>query len=151
MFDRITRNTNVTFPGTIEVNEHKAPTDESIRIFDEFKDKALKRVIKSMKVENNVFKASILAYAPEMITDEVSLYIKFNLNGHEYSFTERVHNQDLRQEFSKWTGLVSGLSMDQALIVQFSKVLMKHLVVGSKYPVQDWKATEYMIDSVDLK
>lgn len=52
----VTKNVNVT--------EERAPTDESVRLLDEFQAKAEERIIKSFNIQTNQISGGILVVAP---------------------------------------------------------------------------------------
>jgi hypothetical protein len=45
------------YPQTITKHEHRAPTDESVRLLKEMEMKAEEKMIEAVRLENNVFKA----------------------------------------------------------------------------------------------
>ena len=51
--------TNIRYPDKIEVKEQKAPTDDSIRLLNEFQEKTLNNIISKIKVDNNIVKGEI--------------------------------------------------------------------------------------------
>lgn len=70
------------------VKEERAPTDESIRLLDEFQEKAEDRIIKSFNIQNNDISAGILVLAPQG-ADYDSLYkltvhYRYKLNNNTY-------------------------------------------------------------------
>ncbi|MCP4521024.1 MAG: hypothetical protein GY827_04910 [Cytophagales bacterium] len=76
----VTKNINVT--------EKKAPTDESIKLLDEFKEKAEDRIIKSFNIQDNNINGAILVLAATSASfDSMSKHIvhyRYTMNGHTY-------------------------------------------------------------------
>lgn len=72
----------------VNVNENRAPTDESIRIYDEIKEKAFKSIIDTIEINDNSFniKATI---ARDPYTYEIVCRYLFILNGREIEGTIR--------------------------------------------------------------
>lgn len=60
--------------------EYRAPTDESVKLLKEFQEKAQKEVIKSVRLDNNDFKAVIQHYRDYSSCD-TKLRAVFELNG----------------------------------------------------------------------
>jgi hypothetical protein len=71
------------FPYEKTVHEYKAPTDDSIRIYGEMKEKAYKSILKSIGVNNNIINFSAIIYT-EFSTYEEVLQYRVMLNGKEY-------------------------------------------------------------------
>jgi hypothetical protein len=73
MFDRKVYNNQTYFPSTIKVEEKRAPTDESIRLAEEFRDKALNSILHSAVLEDSgieiayvVFECSAVSFGHEL-------------------------------------------------------------------------------------
>lgn len=89
MFDkietRVDRSTN--YPSTINVYEHRAPTDESIRLLNEMEEKALDNVVlKIIEVRKNKFSYSAIFTRIDSMEFQSKgfLYLKVECNGKEY-------------------------------------------------------------------
>lgn len=82
--------TIVEFPKTIEINEHKAPTDDSIRLAKEFYEKAQKDIIKTIKVDNNIVKGECYIINSGFALSDITIYYKLQINGKDYNFKETV-------------------------------------------------------------
>lgn len=66
------------FPDKVTIHEHRAPTDESIRIYAEMEEKARKRVVESIAVESNEFVGYVYR------NEDDSIGVAFKLNGKTY-------------------------------------------------------------------
>lgn len=66
------------------VVEHRAPTDDSIRLLREFEEKAKENIIKVINIDSNNLKCIAILYLNEPMTHEVALHCKFSLNNKEY-------------------------------------------------------------------
>ena len=93
-------------PSHVTVNENRAPTDDSIRIYQEMLEKAEKNITKLFKVDNNSLKCSILSmYDSETYSKNIAAIIE--LNGvrktikQEVLMTERETLNALMEEMSK--------------------------------------------------
>jgi len=64
--------------------EKRAPTDESIKIYEEMLEKARASVIDAFNVESNTFNGQIVVCEEPMMR-EVLVHYKFSLNGKEYN------------------------------------------------------------------
>ncbi len=74
------RETAVPYARTI--TEHKAPTDDSIRLYHEFVQKAQKSTIDSFKISNTVIDIAVTVSQNWASVGEIILY-KCSLNGEE--------------------------------------------------------------------
>lgn len=61
MFNTIV-NKETNYPDTINIHHHKAPTDESIRLLNEFQEKAFSNIVNHIKVETNLVKGEVILY-----------------------------------------------------------------------------------------
>jgi hypothetical protein len=86
MFDRVTiqevGKQPVPYAKTVTVHEHKAPTDESIRLYQELEQKAYDTILHRIQVNDNALNFGAIVRMPRMTTDEKIAYI-FTLNGKE--------------------------------------------------------------------
>lgn len=67
----------------------KAPTDESIKMYDEFKEKAMDSIIHSIKIDNNEFNGVAVLYK-DHYEYKVYLAYKFILNGKSFQGKEDI-------------------------------------------------------------
>jgi hypothetical protein len=74
---------SVRGPSRIDVHEHKAPTDASIKLYDEIKEKAYNSIIESFKLENNVV-SMVYTYYSDFYAFKNVLKYRFLLNGKEH-------------------------------------------------------------------
>jgi len=77
------------YPQKVTVNEHKAPTDDSVRIYDEMIQKAKNQIIDTYKVEDNELNGCVILSRSHKCLGCVASY-KFSLNGEEYTFEEEL-------------------------------------------------------------
>jgi hypothetical protein len=64
--------------------EKRAPTDDSIRIYEEIKGKAYKSILDTIEINDNSFNVKAIVY-DEMLTMERVCKFSFTLNGREIS------------------------------------------------------------------
>lgn len=65
---------------TREIHEHRAPTDESVKLLREMEDKAREKIEQSIRVGNNGFECTVTVEW-EAISDEKIVTALFALNG----------------------------------------------------------------------
>lgn len=69
----VTKNVNVT--------EKRAPTDESVKLLNEFKLKAETEIIKSIVINDNLVNGCVVAINNSPSLFNIRIHYKFNLNG----------------------------------------------------------------------
>lgn len=83
MFDTyVQRHTTEYVDRNITINEHRAPTDESVRILNEMTEKALKNIVSNFSTTNNTLQATVAVYE-DYRNSERQFLCKFVLNGKE--------------------------------------------------------------------
>jgi len=103
MFDTYTSAPN--YPQKVTIHEHRATTDESVKLLKEFKKEAEKNIIDSFKFDDNEVRGVLIrSYISGYGTDE-TLHIKFTLNGQDHYIKETFSRLELsimtREEFYK--------------------------------------------------
>ena len=77
----------------IKVTEKRAATDESIKIFNEMKDKAKQEILEGYFLDTNYAKGSlIVSKEAKNMCSVIDVLIK--INNHEYHFEERIKDYD---------------------------------------------------------
>lgn len=73
----------VPYEKSVTVHEHKAPTDDSIRMYEEIKEKAYNSIIRTIRsADNELVKYDAMVYR-DMYTFDTILKFKVILNGVE--------------------------------------------------------------------
>lgn len=130
MFDRIDRsNRSVNFPGTIEVtkHEHRAPTDESVRLLREMEKKAREQVALAMVTDNTLSACAVHFGARGLSMDTV---IAFKLNGEEY--VVRPRGFDLVMRKAQCSGDIGEIA--KAIATAVADAIMPALVEKASVP-----------------
>lgn len=83
-----THDNRTIFPNTIEINEHRAPTDESIKILREMEQKARENVFAQIVDDlPNAFHFDIIVSKLanfDCVSQKIMLYFRINVNGKRY-------------------------------------------------------------------
>lgn len=95
--NRTENTTHVTeSPERVDVHEHRAPTDESIRLMEEMHDKAFKNIIAKVKVEDNLVNGEIFVMEqPWNYKQDLRFVVKFKINNHEFLVDKQVSRQEV--------------------------------------------------------
>ena len=101
---------HVPYEKTVTVN--RAPTDESIKLWEEMKEKAYKSLLGQIHIKNNVVEASAIIYQDIYAARKIMKY-RFLLNGKEFidqvelGFHETCERDVLRLLYKKVSEKIS--------------------------------------------
>lgn len=73
----------------VNVTEHRAPTDESVRLLREMEEAAEKNVLDRVKLADNGFECALTLYRDAM-NDEVRVIARYKLNGRVSEVEHRI-------------------------------------------------------------
>ena len=76
-----------------KVVEERAPTDDSIKLYEEIKEKAFDSIIESIKIQDNLFNAKALLVKDPM-TFGMKFYYTFRINGEEFKGSDDVDDMN---------------------------------------------------------
>ena len=68
---------------TTTIHENKAPTDDSIKLYEEVKEKAYESIIRSVKIEDNGLNGSMTVFR-DLLSYSTRAAYRFTLNKKEY-------------------------------------------------------------------
>lgn len=91
MFLNVTNNYS---PRNIDIHEHRAPTDESIKIFNELKEKASASILDSFIVKNNRFDTELAVFLSMEDYSKIISY-KMMINGKPLTGKFKIPSQDV--------------------------------------------------------
>lgn len=106
----------------IEVNEKRAPTDESVRLLNEMQEKAKKNIISIIEIKENWIQAICIYYTDEAINNRLNFQMKFILNNNEYFIESHINKHDWNNEYQGYLGLGSEI-VYKKLIKRFSEAI----------------------------
>lgn len=79
------RNTEyIPYEKSIKVNEYKAATDESIKILNEFQEKAKENLCYSVRIDQSYLNGVAFFFREDHMSNGFDVYFKFGLNGTEF-------------------------------------------------------------------
>lgn len=128
MFDTTIVKQAPAYPQTI--HEHRAPTDESVRLLNEMQSEAKVNIIKNIIVDDNVVNGSITIMQDYYsMGKKYVVYFKFNLNGRDYVI-DKIFEADsldkndvvLRKFYEEFSKIVTAKLFD-ANIAAFKELL----------------------------
>lgn len=80
-----------------EIHEHRAPTDDSIAVYDEMLKKAQSNLCRQVKVENGVFSGTISTFSDYCGMKEQCV-VQYTLNGNEMEHRIELDNFSMTNE-----------------------------------------------------
>lgn len=119
MFDTFIHRPAAPYPQTITKHEHRAPTDESVKLLREMEAKAREQIIKAHELKDNNFEAKILTEFDYM-NDKYIVHIFFRLNGKEYRIEKPIPKGEFI--FLKTPDFVNFIYEELAKVISFKLV-----------------------------
>lgn len=108
----------------VTVNEHRATTDASIQMLNEFQSKSQKNIIDSVLLEDNIFKASLISFQDDVVFDQIIIHIQFLLNGVKYSMEEKMRKRDYENEIRvEYLGSENEHTRQKFILIKIHKIL----------------------------
>lgn len=115
--------THINFPDTVRIEEHKAPTDESIRLMEEMHQKALQNIVSHVKVEDNLVNGEIFLIHQPWLGNEFKIICKFKINGTEFTVEKELDRLNcLPREWSELDAYYNAVAQDKgkAIMLHFA-------------------------------
>lgn len=112
----------------VDIREHKAPTDESIRLLNEFQEKAKQNIIATFPTQDNTINAMAIFYHNEMIYRRVDYQLKFSLNGREIICEGYLDRNNFSEEIYKTFHHYLQEAVKEILIKRFSEIIAQRFV-----------------------
>lgn len=114
--------------------EKKAPTDESIRLLNEFEEKARANIIAKVVVDDNTINGVAIAYTRPYATasDTGEIHFKFKINGKEYTFKDTYklfETVDYKKELdlTRWLSDRFKAKIAAHIMFELSKQILENL------------------------
>lgn len=122
------RTESVPYEKSVTINEHKAPTDESVKLLNEFESRARKNIIHKVKIDENYLKAIAVYYKDDMVEFRVHFYVKFSLNGTEVVVEDYLDNFEWRSDLSKEYGGFGNRHIFELVFKKLSDMIASELM-----------------------
>mgnify|MGYP000881342611 CR=1 FL=1 len=86
----------VPYEKTVTVHEHRAPTDESVKLLNEFQQKAIENIITQVQIDTNEVKGMFIVLSCEPDFLHMRYVYRFILNGKEYKGEFKIESLEYR-------------------------------------------------------
>lgn len=106
------------------IHEHRAPTDESVRLLNEMQDKAMDNIMQKIILNDNMFKGVVYVVNSPM-ADGFQIYIRFTLNGVSREIKDIISRMDMYEK-----QLTDSGKLIDYCIEKFSKILACELIAN---------------------
>ena len=91
MFDKITikpETEYIPYTKSVTITENRAATDESVKLLNEFQEKSLENLIKTVKISNNVIDGVIFLFQVNAASFQRRFVFIFKINGVEHKIED---------------------------------------------------------------
>lgn len=91
MFDTVNkvergRTQYIPYEKKVTIHEHRAPTDDSIKLVNEYQVKAQENIANTFNLKDNVVNGIVVGFGDTIDRNKISWWCKFSLNGQQHSF-----------------------------------------------------------------
>ena len=100
MFDTTIVHRTEHIPTTVHHHEHRAPTDASVKLLNEFEQAAEKKLIDATRLENNFVKATYHEFR-DHLNASIVMVIRITINGNVVEWREAVSQFLTKEEREK--------------------------------------------------
>ncbi|MBP7509379.1 MAG: hypothetical protein KA807_16325 [Prolixibacteraceae bacterium] len=121
----------IPYTKNVEVNEHRAPTDESIKLFDEIQQRTINRVVNSFEIKDNTINAVVVYFVHSIQIDKLEFVCKFYFNGKGHQFNGEILRHELIN--SKYGSNAVAIELGKRLCYLFADNVLKEVPDLHKY------------------
>ena len=119
------------------VHEHRAPTDVSVQLLNEFQEKAVENILHAFKLKDNIIEADGFFIQTTPFDFNIEFHCKFKLNSNEYYVKEKINCFDFRQDIRKYFDNMEYRSaVIQLIYKKVSEVIAKELILKNSETVE---------------
>jgi DNA-binding FadR family transcriptional regulator len=114
----------------MNINEHKAPTDESIRLLNEFQEKAKHNIIYQQAVTSNNFTFHVTIFRHHF-NETLDVWVKFNINGSDYELRFPFNLRDVMSDAIRIESHYHPISqiIDKMLRQKIAEIISEHIEI----------------------
>lgn len=91
----------IPYEKSVSVNEHKAATDESIKLLNELQEKAKENLCYSVRINQTFINAVAFFFREDQMDGGFEVYYKFGLNGSEFKVKTFISDDEWHEEQMK--------------------------------------------------
>lgn len=134
MFDTFveTKKETVYVPYEKTVHEHRAPTDDSIKLYKEIKEKAYNSILASISINDNTLNMKGIVYR-DFCEFSIKCSYSAKLNGWDFEGTVSVKEWNINEKQDLIIKILDDLSKSMAV------ELLKGIPIDSIHILQDFK------------
>jgi hypothetical protein len=91
----------IPYEKSVNINEYKAATDESIKLLNEFHEKAKENLCYSVRINQTYLNAVAFFFREDHLSNGFEVYYKFILNGSEFKVKTFITDDEWYKERMK--------------------------------------------------
>jgi len=119
------------------VHEHRAVTDESVKLLNEFQEKAIENVLHSFKLKDNIIEADGFFIQSNFMDYNIGVHCKFKINSKEYYVKDSINCFEFRQNLK---GYFESFEYRESVIrlvyKKVSEIIAEELIMNNKECVE---------------
>ncbi len=128
----------VPYEKSVTVTEKRATTDESVKLLNEFQEKAKQNLVDQIKIEDNTLNGVVLFFKQDIVHDKVQWFGKFSLNGKEHKLQgELPFGFNEKISFHLQWNLLNIPDLREVFVAEIAKALMIELMKGEASKIKD--------------
>lgn len=101
-----TKTEHIPYTKKVEINEYKAPTEESVKLLNEMQQKARKNIINTIVINDNLLNAVMVFYTEDIASGNVIYHIRFRLNGKDHLIESHITRSELGNDSTSIYGIL---------------------------------------------
>lgn len=117
------RTEHVPYTKDVRVTEHRAPTDESIKILNEMEEKAITNAVKKINVVDNTVNGAAVYIINDMTLAHTRYKLKFSFNGKEHILDGIVDSGDVSR--SKYGSDSAMIALYRSIALLFAQHILE--------------------------
>jgi|GEM_PF-1631666 len=121
----------IAYEKSITVHEHKAPTDESVKLLNEMQQKAESNILKTIKIDENYLKAVVIIFKDNLVENRINYGAKFILNGEEHIVEDYIDIFEWINVIEKAKDGFGNTVILNAIHKKYSEAIAKQIMLSS--------------------
>ena len=86
----------------INIKEQRATTDSSVKLLNDFQEKAIKNILYSFNFNDNVLNAQGIVIRRNLASWDCEFHCKFTINDNEFIFKDNLDLNKIQLEYKEW-------------------------------------------------
>jgi len=87
----------IPYDKKVSITEHRAPTDESLRILNEMREKVKGDIVARVILNDNLFNVTAFIFRNDVLHDQYEWLARYTINGKEFTPSGKFEIRDVGQ------------------------------------------------------